>query len=113
MNEFDCTFVPEGSPLESRIEAFLRDRHSDAVMGVRRMGRPELVDRVISVASAIGMDVCRAPVPDGLRPELIVFDHWQDMDEDTVRSEFPDADVVFGQDLCHQVPAVVRLRGPE
>ena len=41
---------------------------------------------------------------------LVVFRHWQDMDADSVRERWPDSDIIYGQDLCHQVPAVVRLR---
>ena len=40
---------------------------------------------------------------------IILFSYVNDyIDEDLV-DRHPDADVLYGQDLCHQVPAVVRV----
>ena len=44
----------------------------------------------------------------GDRAGTLVFMHWKDVD-DSVLASNPDADVLCGQDLCHQVPVVIRL----
>ena len=104
-----CTAPNREENLDAGIRSFLSDKGNDMVAGIRRMGRDALVDRVMDVASDMGFD-CHlsddAPGDAG----LVVFRHWQEMDADSVRERWPDSDIIYGQDLCHQVPAVVRLR---
>ena len=104
-----CTAPNREENLDAGIRSFLSDRNNDMVVGIRRMGRDALVDRVMEVASDMGLD-CH--LSDDASPDacVVVFRHWQDMDPDTARMRWPDSDIIFGQDLCHQVPAVVRLR---
>lgn len=96
------------STLRSRVESFLSDRSTGTVTGPRRMGRDELVDYVAGVAVTSGLSVSVVPGVESEHPEVLVFRHWHDVDEALV-SAHPDADVLCGQDLCHQVPAVMRL----
>lgn len=85
--------VEHGDPktLVPRIRRFLRDEGSNMIAGPRRMPRSELVELVASVAEEEGI-------------EATFFDHWELL-------EPVDGQVFFGQDLCHQVPAVVRFTG--
>lgn len=105
--------LQDPTTLEARVRLFLDDRSSDTVLGPRRMGRMELVAFVSEAAKAEGIRTWTAgdEVTD---PGLIVLDHWSLLEgASNLISENPDADVVFGQDLCHQVPAVVRYRREE
>lgn len=98
----------DSSTLPTRISAFVSDRSLGAVTGPRRMGRENLVAAVADVARSGGSRVSvvpGAPVDD---PDVIVFLHWKDIDEALVAAH-PGADVLYGQDLCHQVPSVVRV----
>ncbi|MGN0098023.1 MAG: hypothetical protein ACI38Y_01680 [Candidatus Methanomethylophilaceae archaeon] len=104
-----CTAPNREENLESGIRSFLSDRGNDMVAGIRRMGRDALVDRVMEVASDMGLD-CHLSDDAPSDAEIVLFRHWQDMDIDGIRVIWPDSDIIFGQDLCHQVPAVVRLR---
>ena len=83
--------------LRERISCFLHDESSDTVLGPRRMPRSELVELVEDVI-----------VDEGLSDRFIVLDHWSGLTPETVSDG---RQVLFGQDLCHQVPAVVRHRG--
>ena len=95
--------------MEMRIGTFLSDRSNDMVTGIRRMGRDPLVDLVVEISRASGRRCFLSDdAPDDA--EVVVFRHWKGMDAGDVRRRWPEADVLFGQDLCHQVPAVVRLR---
>ena len=104
-----CRISEDATRLDMRIRAFLSDKETDMVTGIRRMGREPLVDLVMEIAREEGIRCCH-PEDASDDAELIVFRHWEGMDADDVRSRWPEADVLFGQDLCHQVPAVVRLR---
>ena len=103
-----CVGEDDSDSFEDRIEAFVSDRFVGALTGVRRYGRDNLVETVVERLRSKGIAVSLipgAPVDD---PEVIAFRHWKDIDEDLV-DRYPDADVLYGQDLCHQVPAVVRV----
>lgn len=99
---------PGDGRLRMRVEAFLEDRSADTVTGPRRMGRTPLVEFVRATAEDVGLTVW-SPGCEGC--DVIILDHWSEIPgmEDVIRGN-PDADVLFGQDLCHQVPAVVRHR---
>lgn len=83
--------VEHGDPetLVPRIKRFLKEENSNMIAGPRRMPRSELVELVASVAEEEGI-------------KATFFDHWALL-------EPVEGPVFFGQDLCHQVPAVVRL----
>ncbi len=99
----------DGSNLDTRVERFITDRSSSAVTGIRRMGREELVRFVASKAREMGFSV--AIGSDGPSDaDIAIAMHWDRLDE--VASTHPDSDIMYGQDLCHQVPAVVRLGYP-
>ncbi len=105
-----CTSPNREENLDAGITSFLSDRANDMVAGIRRMGRDTLVDRVMTIATEMGLD-CR--VADDAPPgtETVIFRHWRDMDADVIDDRWPESDILYGQDLCHQVPAVVRYRG--
>ncbi len=108
----DCCSCRDEDPgdLDVRVRAFAFDRSAGSVTGIRRMGRIELVDMVSRILESEGRRVMRIPGTEISDPDVLLFDDWRDIDEELI-SEHPDADVLFGQDLCHQVPAVVRALG--
>lgn len=67
------------------------------------MPRSDLVGKVRETAEAMGISV--GPLGSGCA--MAVFDHWSEIPSGIDPGEM---DVLFGQDLCHQVPAVVRMR---
>ena len=106
-----CTAIDDDATrLSDRVASFLSDRSTDSVLGPRRFGREALVDYVVDAARSRGLSVWTEDGPVD-RPDTMVFRHWSSMDvyRDAIDSN-PGADILFGQDLCHQVPAVVRLR---
>lgn len=104
-----CTAPNREENLDAGITSFLSDRGNDMVAGIRRMGRDALVDRVIAIATEMGLD-CRMADDAPPGTETVMFRHWQDMDADIIDDRWPGSDILYGQDLCHQVPAVVRYR---
>lgn len=98
----------DGRPLDVKVVAFLSDRTVGAVTGPRRMPRSEMVEYVGRVAEVMGLAVSTGRSADRPDPDILLFDHWRDVD-DALVSRHPGADVLCGQDLCHQVPAVMRL----
>ncbi len=108
MEELCCIREDDESTLSERMSAFVSDRSVGALTGPRRMGRENLVATVADAVRATGRTVMTVPGDRMEHPDVILFSHWRDIDESLV-SENPDADVLYGQDLCHQVPAVVRV----
>jgi len=105
----ECAVDGDGSNLDMRVERFIADRSSSAVTGIRRMGREELVHFVAEKARGMGHSV--AIGAEGPRDaDIAIAMHWDDLDR--VVSGHPDSDILYGQDLCHQVPAVVRYEKP-
>lgn len=105
-----CASSPtDEGPLVSRVAFFLSDRSVSTVTGPRRYGRSELVVLVRETAESMGLNVWGPEGGDGV-PDMIILDHWSELDDarETI-SRHPGVDVMCGQDLCHQVPAVVRL----
>ena len=102
-----CSAEEDPLTLESRVRAFVTDRSVGAVTGPRRMSREDFVRYVADAARAKGMDVIVEPSP-GDRAGMLVFMHWKEVD-DRILASNPGADVLCGQDLCHQVPVVMRL----
>ncbi len=95
------------SCLKARVLRFLEISEESAVTGVRRMGRDAFVEYVASVAREKGSKVSMFPDTDG---DVVVFHTWEGRESEIqeVLSINPKAEVLYGQDLCHQVPAVVR-----
>ncbi len=87
----------DSAVLRERVQCFLLDGSSDAVLGPRRMPRSDLVGFVKEVIEG-----------EGLSDKFIVLDHWSELDR-VVGGD--GCQILYGQDLCHQVPAVVRHRG--
>ncbi len=104
-----CSIEPEiAGSLPDRMTTYLSDRSNQTLAGPRRMGRSRLVEVLADHAEGLGHSVMIVPGESVQDPDVIIFDHWEGIDEALV-SAYPDADVFYGQDLCHQVPAVVRL----
>lgn len=108
MEELCCICEDDPDTLDDRLDAFISDRSVGALTGVRRSGRDNLVEAVAERLRSKGVRVSIIPGSPIGDPEAIIFRHWKDIDEEMVDSH-PGADVLYGQDLCHQVPAVVRV----
>ena len=94
-----CGTSPDETDLEGRVLRFLSDRGCKAVTGIRRMGREEFAAYVAETAEKNGFPICMLQLWEGLESEA-----------ERILDADPDADIIFGQDLCHQVPAAVRYR---
>jgi hypothetical protein len=94
-----CGIDADETEIESRVLRFLSDRDCDMVTGIRRMGREKFVSYVSEIAKEKGI-------------HITVLSHWDGLENEVskILSEDPGADIAYGQDLCHQVPAVVRYR---
>lgn len=93
----------DGPQCGGDIRAFILSRNADMVLGPRRMPRIDFVEKVRETAREMGISV--GPIGSGCA--VAVFDHGSEIPRDIDPGE---TDVLFGQDLCHQVPAVVRMR---
>lgn len=107
-----CSAEEDPSTLDDRVRTFVSDRSIGAVTGPRRMPREEFVRYVAGVAEDAGMRVALESRKDVAGADVLAFMHWRDVDDSVVASN-PGADVLCGQDLCHQVPAVMRLNRRE
>lgn len=103
-----CIEEDDPSTLAARLDAFCSDRSIGSLTGPRRMGRENLARLVAGHMRDSGRRVSLYPSDPVDDPEAIVFLHWRDIDEEYVASH-PGADVIYGQDICHQVPAAVRV----
>jgi len=76
------------------------------------MGRDGFVDYMIDVARCLGLKV--TVFPDTGDADILVFRHWSEMTGNEIMlKERPNLDILYGQDLCHQVPAIVRNHGED
>ena len=93
--------------LQEKIQLFLEDRSIETVTGIRRMGRDNLVKFVSKLSKRSGINCSIYPDTSG---DSILFYHWDGMEEPVsiILAVNPHKDILYGQDLCHQVPAVVR-----
>ncbi len=107
----ECPFDAEidYSELEKRVQHFLDNSEDSAVTGIRRMGREEFVRFVVSVGTRSGHDITIYPDASG---KMVMFYHWDGIqyESQSILKNNPKADMMYGQDLCHQVPAVVRFK---
>ena len=99
--------------LERKLSSFLRDPDAEMVTGIRRMGRENLVDYAVVMCGEIGLDC--SVYPDLSSEKMVFFYGWEGMEEvfDEMSSENPVRQLIFGQELCHQVPALVRYKKRE
>lgn len=93
--------------LKQRVLHFLYSKKDSSVTGVRRMGSEAFVDYVAAAAEEDGLKASIFPDKDG---DIILFYTWEGSEDNMkeVLDADPEADVMYGQELCHQVPAVVR-----
>ncbi len=106
-----CSKDPDDyKELRRRLVVFLNNRSLDAVTGFRRMGRSNLVNLTASIADVIGKSC--SIYPDTSGSDIILFDDWGDMEDviGSLLSDRPETEIIYGQDLCHQVPVIVRFR---
>jgi len=110
MEELCANSAENDAALQDKLSRFLEDKSIDAVTGIRRMGRENLVDFTYRMCVDRGF---RASLFPEIPPEgILLFHHWVEMDEnlDKLSDDGSRLDIIYGQDLCHQVPAIVRLR---
>jgi len=90
-----------------KIRLFIHDGSIDTVTGVRRMGRGNLVNLFLDLCKEEGVEA--SLYPDVPKKGVVVFSNWIEnvSSMDSLKNN-PDIDIVYGQDLCHQVPAIVR-----
>ena len=93
--------------LQEKIQLFLENRSIETVTGIRRMGRDNLVEFVSRLSKRSGVICSIYPDTSG---DTILFYHWDGMEEpvSAILADNLCKDILYGQDLCHQVPAVVR-----
>ncbi|MBE6518566.1 MAG: hypothetical protein E7Z70_03360 [Thermoplasmata archaeon] len=108
MDELCSKSAYDDTDLQLKVETFLKDRSIDAVTGIRRMGRENLVDFVAEMANGLGIGC--SVYPDTSGKDAVIFYSWEIMKDpaESLLRERPGLDVLHGQDLCHQVPALVR-----
>ena len=96
--------------LERKLESFLLDKDAEMVTGLRRMGRENLLDYAVVMCGDIGLDC--SVYPDTSSDHMVFFYGWEGMEGifDGMSSEDPGRQLIFGQELCHQVPALVRYK---
>ena len=113
MEELCSKSAYDDADLQEKIDRFLSDRSIDTVTGIRRMGRDNLVDFIAERCIASGR-TCSI-FPDVSSSDVILFRQWSNMDKEMKEIVFqkPGIDILFGQDLCHQVPAIVRYNVKE
>lgn len=68
-----------------------------------------MVNCLVQIARGEGYRVSVYPEYDS-GSDIVVFRHWSGMTNPAkeIRRINPEIDILYGQDLCHQVPAVVR-----
>lgn len=93
----------QSDELHDLILRFLREGGNGMVMGIRRMGRDQMVDFVYDLALSNGIDISIYPDTSG---SIVLLRNWIDSDGSDIP---PGKDVVYGQDMCHQYPAIGRM----
>ena len=103
--------VEESGSFGIRAKRFLSDSRADVLTGERRKGREATLLQVMGIAEEEGYAVSLYP---DVRPgsKMLFFLDWVGNSEEMQKMyrKFPDITIFYGQDLCHQVPAVVRFR---
>jgi len=109
MEELCAKSAENDDELILKMRRFIEDRSIETVTGIRRMGRLNTVMFLYDLASSMGKSCSVYPDTSGM--DIILFEHWIGMEgpSSALICDNPDIDILFGQDLCHQVPAVVRL----
>ena len=104
-----CVIVGDDMDLEERIRAFILDKNSEMVAGRRRMGREALTDLVLKIAMREGLK-CGRTADAPADADLVIIEDWENTDFDSISERWPDSDILYSQDLCHQVPAIARMK---
>lgn len=103
---------------EDRVTAFLAENNR-ILTGRRRSGVPALLDKVESEIrrSDTGSSVLRVktgnPLPETLESDYLIledvldFPDWEDAVSGATRNP---VEVIYGLELCHQVPACARTK---
>jgi len=110
MEELCAKSADDDVDLQKKIDRFISDRNIETVTGIRRMGRDNLVDYVCGRCNSSGRQC--SIFPDISSEDIIIFRQWHGYDEamKSLRTSRPETDILYGQDLCHQVPAIVRYK---
>ncbi len=104
-----CVIVGDDTDLEDRIKAFISDKGSEMVTGRRRMGREALTDLVLKIAMREGIR-CGTTADAPANADIVIIENWENTDFGSVSEKWPDSDIFYSQDLCHQVPAIARAK---
>ncbi len=109
MEELCAKSAEDDDELILKMRTFIEDKNMKTVTGIRRMGRLNTLLFLRDLAVSMGKSC--SVFPDTSGKDIILFEHWIGMDDDAsaIFDDNPEIDILFGQDLCHQVPAVVRL----
>ena len=109
MEELCAKSADDDLDLQDKIDRFISDKSIDTVTGIRRMGRDNLVEYVAARCNGAGR-MCSI-YPD-LSGDIIIFKQWHGLAEQMrgLREKNSAIDILYGQDLCHQVPAIVRYK---
>lgn len=107
--------------LFEKIDPFILSELACTLTGTRRMGVDALMDAVAERLKEMQRNVIRAENGDmehirnniinGSKNCVLFNAVVDDMVLNDIFTEFPDVDVYIGQELCHQVPACVKVRG--
>ena len=91
------------------MEDFIKNKDAETVTGIRRMGRINMVNCLAKIASMNGYVTSIYPDIKS-DSDIILFEHWSGMIKPAkeLKTTNPHVDIFYGQDLCHQVPAIVR-----
>ena len=104
-----CGIPTDDASLSERVGRFISDKESQAVTGPRRRGRDQFVDHVVKATCGMGLDAAAFPAIGSDMTAFYSLDEAEAMAK-RILADRPGTDIVYGQDLCHQVPAVVRYR---
>lgn len=72
------------------------------------MGRDAMIDLVLKVATETGLDCGCIPNAAPDTEIVLVLDYPTDFGP--ILEKWPSSDILYYRELCHQVPAVARLR---
>ncbi len=109
MEELCAKSAEDDEQLLWKLKCFMTDRSIDSVTGIRRMGRINLVHFFKNLCDEKGVEC--SIYPDISSGTIILLEHWTGIESiaESIESTVGPRDIIFGQDLCHQVPALVRF----
>ena len=106
-----CRASEKPDSFSLRASRFFEDPLADVLTGPRRMPLSEFMALVRAEAEAGCYRISDADGADR-NTQVIFFDTWVGNSDSMCEAHrrFPKAAIIYGQDLCHQVPAAVRYR---